>query len=88
MIRINQDKATLLAKQKIREWRAKEFSINDVSIQNALADGDEQARIDAVNRRDWLRDLPQQCNDKNVAELKALLIELGVIHEHSSEESA
>jgi hypothetical protein len=79
MLRINNDKAILIAQERIRAWRETEFAENDVRIQNALADGDEQARIEAVAYRDYLRDLPQQCEGKTVDELKALMIELGVI---------
>lgn len=79
MIRINEQKAIELAKKMVRDWRTKEFASNDIAIQNALADGDEKARIDAVNRRNWLRELPQQCEGKSVDELKALLIEIGAL---------
>ena len=73
MIRINEQKATEVAKRIIREWRVKEFQKNDIAIQNALADGNEQARIEAVAYRDYLRDLPQQCEGKTVEELKDIL---------------
>ncbi len=79
MLKINPDKAIEVAKEYIRTWREAEFAKNDVRIQNALADGDEQTRIQAVSYRDYLRDLPQQCDGKSIEELKALMIELGVI---------
>jgi len=79
MLKINPDKAIEVAKEYIRAWREAEFAKNDVRIQNALADGDEQTRIQAVAYRDYLRDLPQQCDGKSIKELKALMIELGVI---------
>jgi len=76
MLSINNAKAIEIAKNKIRMWREAEFSKNDIRIQNALADGDEQTRIEAVSYRDYLRDLPQQCEGKTVEELKTLLYEL------------
>lgn len=79
MLKINPDKAIEVAKKYIRAWREPEFAKNDVRIQNALADGDEQARIEAVAYRDYLRDLPQQCEGKTVEELKAILSELGAL---------
>jgi len=77
MLKINPDKAIEVAKEYIRAWREAEFAKNDVRIQNALADGNEQARIEAVAYRDYLRDLPQQCEGKTVEELNAILSELG-----------
>lgn len=81
MLRINQQKAAEVAKRIIREWRVKQFAENDIRIQNALADGNEQARIEAVAYRDYLRGLPQQCEGKTVEELKAILSELEAHHE-------
>lgn len=73
MLRINNDKAILIAQERIRVWREAAFAENDVRIQNALADGNEQARIEAVAYRDYLRDLPQQCEGKTVEELKVVM---------------
>ena len=73
MLKINPQKAIDIAKDRIRAWRETEFAENDVRIQNALADGDEQTRIQAVAYRDYLRDLPQQCEGKSIEELKAIM---------------
>lgn len=70
---INSDKAIGIAQDKIRRWREAEFAKNDVSIQNALIDGDSEAQSAAVARRDYLRDLPAQCEGKTLDELKAIL---------------
>ena len=80
MIKINQRKAIELAKKLVRDWRTKEFASNDIVLQNAVADGDEVAKREAIERRDWLRSLPSQCEGKSVDELKALLIEIGAIN--------
>ena len=76
MIVINQAKAIEVVKGKIRTWRDAEFKKNDVAIQNALVDGSDTAEF--VARRDYLRDLPSQCDGKSLDELKALMLELGV----------
>lgn len=80
MLSINNEKAVEIAKNRIRMWREAEFAKNDIRIQNALADGNEQARIEAVAYRDYLRDLPQQCEGKTVEELKTILSELEAPH--------
>ena len=76
MIVINQAKAIEVVKGKIRTWRDAEFKKNDVAIQNALVDGSDTAEL--IARRDYLRDLPSQCDGKSPDELKALMLELGV----------
>lgn len=77
MFEINNDKAVEVTKNRIRQWRESEFAKNDVVIQNALIDGDTEAQATAVARRDYLRDLPQQCEGKTLDELKAILGSLG-----------
>lgn len=79
MIAIDQTKAAEVAKRKIRLWRETEFAKNDVALQNAMADGDEVAKHKAIERREYLRALPDQCNNKNVAELQQILSELGIV---------
>ena len=76
MIVINQAKAIEVVKGKIRVWRDGEFKKNDIAIQNALVDGSDTAEL--IARRDYLRDLPSQCDGKSLDELKALMLELGV----------
>lgn len=79
MIKINEQKAIEVTKNRIRQWRETEFAKNDIVIQNALIDGDTEAQAQAVARRDYLRDLPAQCEGKSLDELKALLTELEVM---------
>lgn len=71
MIVINQDKAIELTKAKLRAWRESEFKKNDVAIQNALVDGTSTTAL--IARRDYLRDLPSQCDGKSLDELKLML---------------
>ena len=78
LIKINNEKAIEITKEKIRVWREIEFKANDVKLQNALVDGNETAKQEAVNYRDYLRDLPAQCEGKNLDELKALMSQLGI----------
>ena len=78
LIKINEDKAIEITKEKIRAWREIKFKENDIKLQNALVDGNETARQEAVEYRDYLRDLPAQCEGKNLDELKALMSELGI----------
>ena len=78
MIVINNEKAIELTKNKIRAWRDIEFKKNDVAIQNAIVDGNEVAKAEAAAYRDYLRDLPAQCDGKTLDELKAMLVEKGV----------
>jgi len=73
MLRINNDKAVAIAQERIRAWRDAAFAKNDVRIQNALADGDEDARLQAVMYREYLRNLPQACVGKDLDGLKAIM---------------
>ena len=76
MIKINQEKAIELVKDKIRAWRESEFKSNDLKIQNALVDGSDTTEL--IARRDWLRNLTKECENKTVQELKDLMIDLGI----------
>jgi hypothetical protein len=76
MIAINNDKAIEIAKEKIRAWRDAEFAKNDIAIQNALVDGSDTTEF--IERRDYLRDLPNNCEGLTLDELKAKLVELGI----------
>jgi hypothetical protein len=76
MITINQEKAIELTKDKIRVWREAEFKENDLAIQNALVDGSSTTEL--IARRDYLRDLTNQCENKTIEELKELMIEIGI----------
>lgn len=78
LIKINNEKAIEITKEKIRTWREEQFKVNDIKLQNALVDGDETARLEAVEYRDYLRDLPAQCDGKNLDELKTLMSKLGI----------
>ena len=75
MIVINQDKAIEIAKNRIRAWREAEFKKNDLAIQNALVDGTDTTAL--IERRDYLRGLTSQCDNKTVDELLILINELG-----------
>lgn len=76
LIKINNEKAIEITKEKIRAWREAEFAKNDIAIQNALVDGNETAKQEAVEYRDYLRDLPSQCEGKSLDELKMILSSL------------
>ena len=71
MIKINQEKAIEIAKDKIRVWRDSEFKKNDIAIQNALLDGSDTTEL--ITRRDYLRDLPASCDGKSIEELTVIL---------------
>ena len=73
MIKVNLEKAVRIAKDKLRVWRDAEFKKNDIKLQNALADGDEVAKQDAIKYREYLRDLPDQAEGKTLEELKDML---------------
>ena len=75
MIVINNEKAIEIAKNKIRVWREAEFKKNDLAIQNALVDGTDTTAL--IERRDYLRSLTSQCENKTVDELLVLINELG-----------
>ena len=76
MIVINNEKAIEVAKNKIRVWRESEFKKNDLAIQNALVDSSNTTA--SIERRDYLRDLTNQCNGKTVDELLELIKTLGI----------
>lgn len=76
MIVINNEKAIEIAKNKIRVWRESEFKKNDLAIQNALVDAVDTTAL--IERRDYLRDLTSQCENKTVDELLELIKTLGV----------
>ena len=75
MVAINKEKAIEIAKNKIRAWREAEFKKNDLAIQNALVDGTDTTAL--IERRNYLRDLTSQCDNKTVDELLILINELG-----------
>lgn len=77
MIVINETKAIEMTKNKLRDWRESEFKKNDIAIQNALLDGTDTTEL--IARRDYLRDLPNQCDGKSLEELKAMLESVNVI---------
>jgi len=74
MIKINKEKAIEITKEKVREYRKEKFAENDLNIQNTLVDGKSPKEF--VEIRNELRDLPQQCDGKNVEELKEILKEI------------
>ena len=76
MIVINNERAIEVAKDKIRVWRESEFKKNDLDIQNALVDNKDATEF--IKRRDYLRDLTSQCENKTVDELLELIKTLGV----------
>ncbi len=73
MITINLSKASEITKQSLRSWREVEFKRNDIQIQNALIDGDEEAKAEAVTYRNFLRDLPPECDNMTLEQLKDLM---------------
>jgi len=76
MIVINNAKAIVLVKEKLRTWREKEFEKNDLAIQNALVDGADTKAL--IERRDYLRNITNEADGKSIEELKAILIERGI----------
>lgn len=42
-------------------------------VQSGVVDGDDVAKQEATAYRDYLRDLPNQCDGKSLYELKAML---------------
>jgi hypothetical protein len=77
MLTINTDKAMAIAQDKIRVWRKAQFKENDVNLQNALVDGKDTGPY--VERRTYLRDLPQKCEGKTINELTLMLKELDIL---------
>lgn len=76
MIQINEAKAIDITKEKIRAWRDVEFAKNDIKLQNAIVDGNETVKAEAIAHRDYLRNLTDECNNKTIDELKSLLTKL------------
>ena len=76
MIIINNEKAIEVAKNKIRVWRENEFKKNDLAIQDALLLG---ADLEVLkSRKQYLCDLPNECENKTVDELLELIKTLGI----------
>lgn len=71
MIKVDQNKAVEIAKEKIRKWRIEQFKENDINIQNGLIDNIDISPF--VERRDFLRSLPETCESKNLDELKEMI---------------
>lgn len=76
MIKINQEKAIEITKEKIRAIREPMFAKLDVEFQMALEKGTDTSSIVAEKQR--LRDLTDLANDKTVDELLVILQELEV----------
>ena len=74
LIKINQDKAIEITKEKIRAIREPMFAKLDVEFQMALEKGTDTSSIVAEKQR--LRDLTDLANDKTPDELLAILQEL------------
>ena len=74
LIKINQDKAIEITKEKIRAIREPMFTKLDVEFQIALEKGLDTTEIVAEKQR--LRDLTDLANDKTVEELLVILQEL------------
>lgn len=75
MIKINQDKAIEIAKDKIRVIREPMFKQLDLDFQRALEQGSDTTEI--VKEKQKLRDLTDSVNGKTVEELLVILNELG-----------
>ena len=75
MIVINQDKAIVIAKNKIRAIREPMFKKLDLDFQIALEKGLDTTEIVAEKQR--LRDLTDTVNGKTIEELLVILNELG-----------
>lgn len=76
MIKINQDKAIEVAKDKIRVIREPMFKKLDLDFQRALETGSDTTLI--VQEKQRLRDLTDVANGKTVEELSIMLNELKV----------
>lgn len=75
MIKINQDKAIEVAKDKIRAIREPMFKKLDLDFQRALENGSDTTLI--VKEKQRLRDLTDTVTGKTVEELLVILDELG-----------
>ena len=71
MIKINQDKAIEVAKDKIRAIRESMFKKLDLDFQRALETGSDTSLI--VQEKQRLRDLTDVANGKTVEELLSIL---------------
>lgn len=74
LIKINQDKAIEITKEKIRALRKPMFSKLDVEFQIALEKGLDTTEI--VDEKQRLRDLTDSVNDKTPDELLLILKQL------------
>ena len=74
LIKINNEKAIEITKEKIRAIREPMFARLDVEFQMALEKGTDTSSIVAEKQR--LRDLTNLANDKTVEELLVILQEL------------
>ena len=74
LIKINNEKAIEIAKEKIRAIREPMFAKLDIEFQMALEKGTDTSSIVAEKQR--LRDLTDLANDKTVEELLVILQEL------------
>lgn len=74
LIKINQDKAIEITKEKIRAIREPMFAKLDVEFQMALEKGTDTSGIVAEKQR--LRDLTDSANDKTPDELLLILTQL------------
>ena len=75
MIKINNEKAIEITKEKIRAIREPMFKQLDLDFQRALETGSDTSLIVAEKQR--LRDLTDIANGKTVEELTQILNELG-----------
>lgn len=74
LIKINQDKAIEITKEKIRAIREPMFTKLDIEFQIALEKGTDTSGIVAEKQR--LRDLTDSANDKTPDELLLILKQL------------
>lgn len=63
-------KCQAITKERLRIEREPLFAANDIKLQNALADGDDKAKAEAIVERDRLRNLTDIVN--GVIDLQAL----------------
>ena len=76
LIKINNEKAIEIAKEKIRAIREPKFKQLDLDFQRALETSSDTTLI--VQEKQRLRDLTELANDKTVEELLVILEELEV----------
>ena len=74
LIKINEEKAIEITKDKIRAFREPMFAKLDIEFQMALEKGADTSEIVAEKQR--LRDLTDLANNKTVDELLVILQEL------------